>query len=563
MPSPSSEVSGRWALEVIGRSHKSRPVPIERFPFTIGRDPDNDLALPCTSVSRRHAAIEKDGDELCVIDRQSRNHVFLNGRQVARSAIRAGDRLRVGKVDLLVSRPGEVRIPAASPQAGTVFYPREESWDPIHTLSSVLSSAGIRERTAPRGPDWQKVLELSLEPGVAGAYETVLDAVEDSVAFDRCLLLLFEEGYPDGVRVLARRSGARHDDARNGGAGSELCVSKEILRRVAEKREAVLVSPGDAQVIARQSWVLSGASTALCLPLVVRNKAIGVLYLDRSSAARPLVREDLETLGPLSGILALKIDNRRLMEAHLAAQLARRELEIAESIQRSLYPKENARISGYSVEGFTRPCHQVGGDYFDFIPNGDAELVWVLGDVSGKGIPSALYMVSVLATLRAHLKVGLGLPDVMRNVAEHVEETFRPDYFLTLCAGRLDAATGALTYSNAGHLPPVILRRDGAITELEATDPALNIVPCARFAQLEQQLEPGDLLVAYTDGITECEGRDGDRFGSERLISFLREQRDLDLVELRKRLLAKLDEFSRDDGPHDDLTVLLIRRDIA
>lgn len=545
-----------YILEVFGQSGKCYLVPLNRFPFTIGRGRENDLSLPYSSVSRQHACIEQVGESLIIVDKNSRNHVFVNGRQVQKEGLRKKDMVRIGTVELRLTSAAAPTIPAAAPNLSeTLFFPHQDSWDPIHTLSSVFPTERL-PRTTRRPPNLQKLLRVSLETGPSQNYENVLDAVEESTHFDRCYLILFEAGSPEEIKILASRFSKNAPQP-----SSEIFVSREILRRVVKSCEAVVVTQNNVRLRLRDSFIRSGAGTAICLPLVSRGAVTGVLYLDRQSGDEGFSEKDIEILGPVAGIVALKIENLQLLQAYIASERTRVELEIAESVQRDLYPKKPASVPGYSVEGFTRPCFQVGGDYFDFFSHGDSGLTWVLGDVSGKGLSSALYMVSVLSSLRAHLQDDLRLDMLMQRLEYCVRETFRADHFLTLFLARLEAQSGLVTYCNAGHLPPIVVRRNGEVVELTAVDPALNIVPWQDFRCHEYHVDPGDLLFAYTDGLIEAEGKDGEEFGRERMISCILRHRNESLVAIRRELLRELDAFHIDDGLRDDVTLILLRRE--
>jgi sigma-B regulation protein RsbU (phosphoserine phosphatase) len=332
---------------------------------------------------------------------------------------------------------------------------------------------------------------------------------------------------------------------------------------VAASREAVVLTRWDRNFDPTLSFILSGAGSALCVPLVGRGTVIGVLYLDRLKGTQPFSETDIELLGPIAGLIALKIENIQLLEAYLAGQLDRRDMEIAEEIQRNLFPRDPVNLAGYDIDGFTRPCRQVGGDYVDFAARGDREVLFALGDVSGKGLSAALYMVGVLATLRSQMSEALEPAAMMAKLERYVTGTFRPDHFLTLVLGKLDVPTGGLTYCNAGHLPPLVFTRDGNVRELEAADPALNIVPGAEFRSFEYALAPGDLFLVYTDGVIEEANALEEQFGVERLTECVREHRGRDLASIRKEICAAVDGFSAGEGLRDDLSLILLRREEA
>lgn len=526
-----------------------------QFPFTVGRSSRNDLVVNDSLVSRVHATIERDEGRYLVVDRDSRNGILVNGERVeSRGEIRSGDVLTIGPVELRLTLVDAPRVPTTGTEGQSVdFFPSPPSWDPAETLSHKVTAL----QTPPalrRRVDWNRLVEILVEPPGDDLYEKVIDLIEVATPFDRCLLILFPEGDPETLDVLARRSSATV-------GGADVLVSREILGRVTRSREAVIVTEGVGTFVPTESFIRSGAWSALCAPFLAGGMVHGVLYLERMVGGRRFTQSDVDILGPLAGLVALKLENRQLFEAYLASEIERRELEIATSVQQKYFPAGRVRLSGYSIDSCSRPSRQVGGDCVDLIPHDDGSLSLVIGDVSGKGLPSALYMVGVISTLRAHDDDGLELEVLMRKLDRYVRTRFRTDHFITLFVGRLDPVRGLLRYCSAGHMPAVIFSESGAVSELRTGDPALNIAPWEGAGAAERQLAPGDLLLVYTDGLTEAVRPDGEMFGRNRLLEFVQHHRTLAVTDLRERLLDHLRTFTGGAGCHDDVSLILVRRE--
>ena len=549
-----------YILEVREGSGKLRVVPLDHFPFTIGRDVDSDLSLPDRSTSRLHALIKREDNDLCIIDNGSRNGVYVNKERIDGACrFRLGDRAWVGNALLRLAR---VEAPLAEESMNdrtVMFCPQKPETDPIRTISSQLSGQTTRaDASTGTRVGWDSLLRLLLESPAPDMYDKVLDRVEESISFDRCFLIQFDRRRPSSTKMLAVR--ARHDPDLD--STLEVMISREILKQVADRREAVIVTQETQHFAATESFVSSGATTALCIPLVVRGEVLGVLYLDRTGTGISYSEADAEALGPLASLVALKIENAQLFEAFVSSQVDRRDLEIAESIQKKFIPKELIDLPGYSVEGFSKACRQVGGDCVDFVRGKDGKgITFIVGDVSGKGLPSALYMVGVLSTLRAHLDDDVPLEQVMSKLENYVNARFQSDHFLTLVFGRLDAETGSIRFCNAGHMPPIVLKQDGSIETIEDADPALNIVRCESFRSFEMKLEVGDLFVVYTDGVIEAKSKSGDFYDTEGLEACLRQNLSADLPTLRRTIFAEVEAFSADERLQDDTSVVLIRRE--
>ena len=541
-----------YIVEVRERLGETTEIPLDHFPFTIGRDLKNDLPIPSPQVSRRHAYIDKAQRGLTIVDNHSRNGVFLNGKRVAgREQVRAGDIVSIGSAELRFSVATETAVFSGHE---TVSYFPSPTWDPASTISSGLQEVGEGRR--PQSLPWDKLFRLLVEAPSPALYDTVLESVEAVIPFDRCFLIMLEEDSADGLKVVARRQASAISDK-----SSKVYVSSDILGRVVKSGEAVVVTLSDSAFNPTQSFILSGARAALCLPLVTRGNVSGVLYLDRFLSGEPFSEEDVESLGPLAGLVALKVENLQLFDAYLEAELNKRDLEIAKAVQEGFLPEKHVALEGFSVECTTQSCREVGGDCFDLITKEKGKLTFVIGDVSGKGLPAALYMVGVLSTLRAHVDERLSLQLIMEKLERYVRATFRPDYFLTLVVGDVDASTGLLSYCTAGHMPPVVFAPDGKIVELEATDPALNVIPFQDFRRFEYYLDPGDLLLVYTDGFTEAYNDKREEFGKERLFESLRQVRDQPLVSVRKTLFSAVQKFSAQQAPRDDMSLVLLRRE--
>lgn len=537
------------------REGKESHLPIDRFPFTIGRGEDNDLVLTDPSVSRDHAFLRFSSNGIALVDNRSSNGSFVNNSRVADfKSLKHGDSLRLGSVELQFLTKLEEEL-AEKPGKGTdaviEFVPARKDWDAGQSFSTAGAGALPSSARSSQGFEW--IFKLFVDAPLSEVYEKILDLIEETIPFDRCFLMLFKNGVPEDLEIVARRSRSRRT--------KEIEVSTDILSRVARSGEAVLVSAGDLDSMPSESFIQSGASTAICMPFLVKGQVIGVLYLDRFEGRLGLSPGDLEKLGPLAGFVALKIQNVRLMEDHISNQILMRDLELAQTIQEGLLPGDPVRVSGYSIEGYSTPCYQVGGDYFDFLQRDDGTLTLVLGDVSGKGFASALYMAGIRSALHAHHCDGLDLDELVARLDHHAEQTFRSEFFVTLVVGDLNLETGEFTYINAGHLPPLIVGYDGKVRDLPVTDPALNICSGGTFTCNRVILQPGDVLFIYTDGLVEALSDSGEFFEYERLEKVLVENRAENLTLLRRQILHRIEEFTGDRSPNDDRTLILVRRE--
>jgi sigma-B regulation protein RsbU (phosphoserine phosphatase) len=304
-------------------------------------------------------------------------------------------------------------------------------------------------------------------------------------------------------------------------------------------------------------------NTELLVPLPGRNRLMGVMALGPKRSEAAWSRTDLQVLQTVARQTGLALEVSELAHS-LAAEAAQREranreMEIAREVQERLFPQEMPDIAGASVAGHCRPALGVGGDYYDLIHLEDGRLGLAIGDVSGKGISAALLMASLRASLRG---VTLDNPrdfaNLMHKVNKLVYEASASNRYATFFFAAYDPNTRRLECVNAGHNPPVILRGDEVI-RLEAGGPVVGLLPFAPYVEQTLTLEPGDLLLLYTDGISEAMTHDDEEWGEERMIEAARTVRDKDAGEVLGAIFAAADNFTAGAPQHDDMTMLILK----
>ncbi len=248
---------------------------------------------------------------------------------------------------------------------------------------------------------------------------------------------------------------------------------------------------------------------------------------------------------------------RRAVRMGANPDILRSEILEARKIQEGLLPKNIPAIAGYEISGAWQPARVVGGDYYDVLELGKTAVGLCISDVAGKGMPAALLMSNVQASIRGAASETVQPRELCTKINRAICGNLAPEKFITLFFGLLDAPGKELIYSNAGHNPPIVVRRDGPHLRLPDGGPALGVLPDGNYNQGRVRLRPGDRLVLFTDGVTEAMARDDEEFGEERLIGLLEANRNLGAGELQRKILETVSDFCHTDF-QDDATLIVV-----
>ncbi|MGZ4787433.1 MAG: SpoIIE family protein phosphatase [Terriglobales bacterium] len=296
----------------------------------------------------------------------------------------------------------------------------------------------------------------------------------------------------------------------------------------------------------------------LCVP--IRHSSgyiVGVIQLLNQVDGR-FTGEDEDFLLKLSGHMAMALENARLHRDALEKQRLERELEMARGIQRSLLPDAPPVIPGYELSVMNEPCYEVGGDYYDFLSLGPQTLLLVVADVEGKGVSSALVMSNLQATLRALVMHLHSLEVLALSLNEMMYNDTKSRKYLSIFLGLVDTRRNGLHYINAGHVPPILINGEtGEYKLLQDGGTVVGLFPTAEYERGSARLNPGDILVASTDGITEACNADDEEFGYERVAACVAKNRHKSAEQIIEAVLAEVKDYSR-DGVHIDDRVLMV-----
>ncbi len=374
---------------------------------------------------------------------------------------------------------------------------------------------------------------------------------------------------PCVAAFLKRDSGYALVQAVGLGAPPDLTLGEDgaIVARLRQEGKPFTVYPEAPHHWAHavpECEVLAALWAELLIPLQLKERLLGFLSLGPKLSEQAYSPADLRLLRSVGAQVALALDNTRLTEA-VAAEVATRarmsrELEIAREVQERLFPQDLPKVPGLEYAGYCRPARGVGGDYYDFLTLSRACLGLAIGDVSGKGIPAALLMASLQASLRGQVSFGpTDLAEVMGRVNHLICDASSANRYATFFYAQFDPQARTLAYVNAGHNAPMLLRASGCVDRLDQGGPVVGLIEVAGYQAAEVRLAPGDRLLAYTDGLSEAMNPADEEWGEERLLATFCDCDGLSAAETIRRLIAAADTFAAGAPQHDDMTVLVAR----
>jgi sigma-B regulation protein RsbU (phosphoserine phosphatase) len=419
------------------------------------------------------------------------------------------------------------------------------------------------------------VRELALEPDrlLARLVDTVSATLHPSTTAVLMQTVDPESGQVSGPYrcVALRRDEGRPIDA----AAIELPADGIVVRRMTPADETP-IGPVDLFLDESRSWAhvlvtdrthareragLEALGVQLAIPLVAGPRLLGLVLLGEKRSEEPYSRDDKELLATVAEQTALALDYGQLARRAAREESLRKEVEIARNVQTRLFPQTLPVVADLDYAGVCRPAREVGGDSYDFISLGNGRLGLSVGDISGKGVAAALLMASLQALVRSHAPLeGRELRHLVGDINRLLAASIPDNRFATFFYGVFDPERRALTYVNAGHNPPMLLRPGApAARRLAPTGMMLGVFEEAVFEQATVEMQAGDLLVVYSDGVCDALNQRGDDYGDGRLESCVRTHATLAAAPLMERILEDVTTFSEGVPPFDDMTVVVAR----
>jgi serine phosphatase RsbU (regulator of sigma subunit) len=541
----------------------------------LGRHPSCQIVVDANSVSRQHAQIIWDGKHFSIEDLKSRNGTFVNSRRIAnRTPLNDGDLIKICDFVFRFSDKLLTDEPVTKGASVTRTYRQSSGHfdaefvddNAAAGVSSITSRLEVTKRSSSHSRSITAEKKLSTLIEITRALSSAL-VVED--VLPKVLESLFEMFHQAerGFIFLQDRNGnliPRWFQTRSSQqTESNLRVSRTILNHVMRSQEAILST--DAALDQRFDMSLSVAGhsvrSILCAPIMDNEKqAIGCIQIDTYSQTAKFNEEDLEVLATVAMQTNIAIENARLMESALQRREVERDLELAHDVQNSILPRSRPKLDQFDFFDFYQPAQQIGGDYYDYVPLANGRIAVLVADVVGHGTSAALLMAKFSSEVRFALAIH-------QHPAEAVEALNNAicgmgfDRFVTLVVAVIDPVSAEIQFVNAGHNPPLI-RRGGQVEDLplEISGLPIGISSDQKYREFTCSLKPGDLVVMYTDGVTESASVKHEEFSKNRLSDIIAVHEHLRVDKLGAKIIESLNAHVGEASFEDDVCLVCFER---
>jgi sigma-B regulation protein RsbU (phosphoserine phosphatase) len=532
--------------------------------IVIGRSPECQIILDPNGVSRRHAEIIRLADDFFIADLRSRNKTKVNGADLDPSKkhkLKPGDRINICDVEFVY-----YVNPPKGMAAGDELVLTDGQDDPaIHTLdasrSSTLASA-VRPEVKLKA-----ILEiarsLSTELRIDSLAPKILTSLMELFPQSERLFLILQD--PETKR-LVRKAFKFRPTRRPFGLSNDdevpMSISRSIVNHVLVNKRAVLSQDAgeDKNLPTSMSIADLKIRSVMCVPLLTPDgQALGIIQLDTSDR-KQFHQDDLDVLAAVASQAAIAIQNATLHEGLIARERIERDLKIAEQVQKSFLPSSVPKIPRYEFFAHYNPAYEVGGDYYDFVPLRDNRWAIALADVSGKGVAAALMMAKFSGDTRYCILTEDTLGKAAGALNELLCEAGIEEKFITMSLNLLDPSTDTLTLTSAGHIPVLVRRANGELEEVgeEIAGFPLGILPGTEYGQTQIKLYPGDMVIIYSDGLTDARSPKEELFDTRENRRVLKRVAELSgsPESVGKALLQDIREFSDGHQQADDITLI-------
>jgi serine phosphatase RsbU (regulator of sigma subunit)/pSer/pThr/pTyr-binding forkhead associated (FHA) protein len=564
------------AMLIVLQGGKAVSYQIGEGETVLGRHPACTIQLDSNTISRRHAQVTKVNGQYFVEDLGSGNGTFVNGKQITgKTQLHHDDRIKLGPVLLRFQSEGSALI--AKPEKPSVSRPQAlaetshdvDFVDEVHdattitgTLVGIGGGGGGQFGKLEVQPEAKLKAVIEITRSLAGIVDMkaicpkILDTLFDIFPqADRgCILLKDENG-----KLVPRAMKHRRADE-----DATVKLSRTILNKVLNEKTGILSADAanDAAFSASESISSLSIRSMMCVPLLSHEgEPMGAINVDTQNPISQFSEEDLDLLMAVAGQAALSYESAKLLVTFMEKKKQDGEMEIARNVQRALLPRELPKADGYEFYASYDSAQAVGGDYYDAMKLEDNLVCLSFGDVAGKGVPGALIMSRMASCVQNTMQFVHEVGPAVEAINHHMCANAVEGRFVTYVLAIINTATHEMSLVNAGHMSPIIRRADGSLFEFgdETVGVPIGVVDGYPFDVLSYKLEPGDLVVLFTDGVSEAMNSSGQLYTLEHLREFIRKG-PAKADELGRALLADVRRHANGFPQNDDITIMTFGR---
>lgn len=534
------------------RANQEQVLELAEGVTTIGRRSDSNVVIDNPHVSRHHLQIVRESGGCKLLDSHSAYGTFVNGTRVDQHVLQHGDRIELGKDRVEVFYfEGAGSMPQEQRNTSTVF------------AQSIMD---VAKSLAPHASDLEKISVL------LNLQSQWQESFTPNVAFSQILESAIRISGAERGFVLTRSGGEYVYAVGQDGKGrnlseSEFEASQGVVRQVAESGQPVFMVGGiEGDWASRDSIVRMNLRAVACLPLEgipvheEKTAVLGILYLDSTKPMHALSGLDQRILTKLAVEAGNVVERVEVIKSFEEKRIMERELSLAEETQKSLLPNELPEFEHAAVMCFSKPTRYVSGDFYDVMRLENGSLIAVLADVSGKGIPASLLSSMLLGCLRLQLRTGVTLDRAIKEINALMCESSSANRFVTVFVFLLDA-TGSGRFISAGHNTAYVYRRaTGHVDELQSTSPLVGAFDFVTFESAPLEMKEGDVIVVFSDGLTEAENTQGELLGEETVKNLIRTHGAAGAAEVQTQLLNHAWLFTTGRDQSDDITLVVVEK---
>jgi phosphoserine phosphatase RsbU/P len=545
-------------LKIVNRFGVTRSLPLGNPVFTIGRKGDNDLQLLSDSVSRQHAEIVYENDAYYLVDIGSKRGTFVNGQQIVRCVLQHLDAIRIGgdeEQQITFLDDTMDRVSAIFDSSPRLTFTQQ---------ASRVTSANEELKKLARFIEVNQAFKFSLTPD--DVLCLIVDAAIEITQAERGFLMLRNEAGDLEFKVA-------RDDNRRWLQGSDFAMSRSVVEESFNQSRSVIINDSNTadRGIPRESVRSLDLRSIACIPLrrfqmtenmdatsILKREAIGVLYVDSHIVGGTITETSIRLLESLAFEATKSLESVRLMHEEREKKQIEQELGVARQVQVALLPTAFKVPDHFEIAAHNIPSRYVGGDFYDFISLRDNRSAFALGDVSGKGFAAALLAAMAQGALQAQFTSNMPLAEVVSSLNKVLVQRSDSNRFITLFCATLDP-DGHFTYINAGHNLPVLARANGGAETLTTKSTLLGAFDFVEYKPRQTRLATGDVVVMYTDGVTEAVDADNQMFGDDRLENLVKENVGVSAEEIKQKILDDVLSFTAGLPQGDDITLIVLK----